>query len=283
MKKLTLTGKLQRKFSRLDTEVKNLYYSGLEPQNLASQVCVAVVGTRKPTPYGKDVTEKIVHDLAEQGVVIVSGFAFGIDVTAHRACIEARGSTIAVLASDVNHIYPASNRGYADALLGAGCFVSEHASNPRPRAHDFLDRNRIIAALSDAILIPEAAERSGSLNTARHARELDIPVFAVPGRISDPMSAGTNRLIATGEASSITHSRDILSALHISARKPSNKLLSKAPEEVAVYSAIRSGLADATLLQKELKLDTSTLQIALTTLELDGMISQDELGHWHHM
>ena len=281
MKKLTLTGKLQRRLQRLSTEVSELYYRGLDPHDLADQVCIAVVGTRKPTPYGRDLTEKIVADLAGEGVVIISGLAFGVDITAHKATLQANGQTIAVLPSDIDHIYPASHRAIAASITEQGTVISEYPDNPQPQPHQFLERNRIIAALSDAVFIPEAAARSGSLNTAMHARGMNIPVFAAPGRTIDPMSSGTNHLIKSRLATMTEKAADILRSMD--ARPTTKKSVKKEVDtlEAAVLTAIESGVQDTTLLQKELGIETNELLTALTLLEINGHVSQNDLGQWH--
>jgi len=281
MKKLTLTGTLQGKINRLPKGVSQLHYLGINPNNFSSKLFVAVVGTRKPTPYGIDTTERIVTDLVREGAVIVSGLAFGVDITAHKAALKAGGQTIAVLPSGVNNIYPATHRNIAKQITESGCLISEYPASHHPRKVEFLERNRIIATLSDAVIVPEAAERSGSLNTTGHANKMDIPVFAVPGRSIDLMSAGTNHLIKTGEGRLVTSAQDILKSLNIKPAKTKKVPKGNDTHETAVLVALQSGINDTTLLQSELRMNTAKLQTVLTMLEINGQAAQNALGQWH--
>jgi DNA processing protein len=159
---------------------KLLYFSGPLAE-LCKEPCVAIVGSRKVTPYGRAVTEKLAGELARQGVVIVSGLALGVDSIAHEAALRAHGRTIAVLPRDIEHIYPVSHTGLAQRILSAGgALISEYPEGSDLHKFQFLERNRIIAGLSRGVIIPEAAARSGSLNTANAALEQGREVMAVP-------------------------------------------------------------------------------------------------------
>jgi DNA processing protein len=173
-----------------------LYVRGsIEP---ADAKAVALVGSRRFTSYGRRVTERLATDLARAGYVIVSGLARGIDGIAHRAALQAGGRTLAVLAGGLSRIYPPEHAGLADDVAAAGALVSEAPMKQEPLAGMFPARNRIISGLSRAVVIIEAAEKSGALITAEHAAEQGRAVFAVPGPIDSATSAGTNALIREG-------------------------------------------------------------------------------------
>lgn len=185
-----------------------LYYIG--DVRLLNEFSIGIVGSRKPTAYGKYAANKFASELAQKGVVIVSGFAQGIDTQSHKSATENNGKTIAVLGTAINNIYPRSNIQYAKEIVQSGnLIVSEFAPDVVTLPFHFVQRNRLISALSDGLLIVEAGERSGTLTTVDFALEQNRPVFAVPGNINSPNSIGTNRLIKTG-AKPITETEDIL-------------------------------------------------------------------------
>lgn len=177
---------------------KTLYFYGKIPQKRVKTV--AIVGTRKFTKYGENVAYQLAYTLAKCGVVVISGLAYGIDSIGHRGALDAGGVTLAVLGTPINEIYPREHRGLAAEIIEKdGAVISELAPGESYYAKTcFLRRNRIIAGLADAVIVVEAAERSGSLNTAAHAVEQGKEVFAVPGDVTRPMSRGCNRLIAAG-------------------------------------------------------------------------------------
>ena len=159
---------------------------------------IAVVGNRQVTPYGRQVTLQLVGELAAQGVTIVSGLARGVDAVAHRRALEAGTRTIAVLGCGVDVVYPAEHHGLAKDIVAQGALVSEFPLGTKPDAPNFPMRNRVISGLSLGTLVVEAGETSGALITAARALEQNREVFAVPGSIYSPRSAGTNRLIKRG-------------------------------------------------------------------------------------
>ncbi len=164
----------------------------------ADALAVAVVGSRRATPYGLEVAETLAADLAARGVTIVSGLARGIDAAAHRGALRVGGRTLAVLGSGIDVIYPPENRRLAAEIAERGALLSQFAPGTPPLPQNFPTRNQVIAALSLAVVVVEAAEKSGSLITARLAAELGREVLAVPGRITAPESRGANRLIQDG-------------------------------------------------------------------------------------
>jgi DNA processing protein len=175
-------------------------------------LAVAIVGSRRATAYGLDVAESLAADLAARGVTIVSGLARGIDAAAHRGALRVGGRTIAVLGSGVDVIYPPENRRLAAQIVEAGALISQFAPGTPPLPHNFPTRNQVIAAMALAVVVVEAAERSGSLITARLAAELGREVLAVPGRITAPESRGANRLIQDGAAVALGW-EDVVAAL----------------------------------------------------------------------
>ena len=173
---------------------------------------VAVVGSRRATPAGARIARRLAGGLAARGLVVTSGLAQGIDAEAHRGALEAGGRTIAVLGSSLDRIYPAEHRGLADRIAAQGAVVSEFPFGTRPVPWNFPWRNRIISGLSLGVLVVEAAERSGSLITARLAGEQGREVFAVPGSILNPQAAGCHRLLRDG-AKLVDKVEDILEEL----------------------------------------------------------------------
>jgi DNA processing protein len=175
-------------------------------------LAVAVVGSRRATPYGLTVAETLAADLAARGVTIVSGLARGIDTAAHRGALRVGGRTIAVLGSGVDVVYPPENARLATEIAERGALVSQFALGMPPLPHHFPTRNAVIAGLSLAVVVVEAAERSGSLITARLAAELGREVLAMPGRATAPESRGANRLIQDGAALALGW-EDVVAAL----------------------------------------------------------------------
>jgi DNA processing protein len=177
---------------------------------------IAVVGTRRVTAYGREVTHRLATDLAATGVTIVSGMASGVDGVAHRAALDTGMRTLAVLGSGVDVIYPRQHQRLAAEIVDRGALISEHPLGTRPKAEHFPRRNRILSGLALGTLVTEAAEASGALITARHALEQNREVFAVPGSMLAPNSKGTNGLIQRGEAKLVMDHADILEELNLS-------------------------------------------------------------------
>jgi len=189
-----------------------LYVRGNLP--VQDEPCLAIVGTRRPTIYGRQVTEEIVTDLARSKITIVSGLALGIDSVAHRAALDAGGKTIAVFASGLDIVYPGENANLAQAIMEHGALISEHPLGAKPKPENFPLRNRIMSGVSLGVLVVEAGERSGALITANQALEQSREVFAIPGSIFSPTSQGTNRLIQEG-AKLVRNYTDILQELNL--------------------------------------------------------------------
>jgi DNA processing protein len=282
IKPLTLEGLLLGKLSRLKKPPKNLSYIGTDPHIVLESPAVAIVGTRKMTPYGRSVTEKLSSELARAGVAIISGNALGVDVTSQKAALDAGGRVIAVVASGLDKIYPATNLSIAERIVKqGGAIISEYSEGHQPRPDQFLERNRIIAGLADAVIVIEAAERSGSLNTALHASQADIPLFAVPGPITSSLSRGTNTLIKDG-AHIITKTDDILKLLHIS-KNQQLQLPTQNTQESQILRLITEGIGEPALLANRLGIPIIELQTNLTMLEISGSIRQTPLGTWENI
>ena len=184
------------------------------PVNLNSKRVVAVVGTRSATPYGIAKCEEIISDLIRNQVVIVSGLAYGIDITAHRMAIAEGGITVGVVAHGLNKIYPALHRQSAKEMLEHGGIVTELTSQAKTSSGSFPQRNRIVAGLSDLVLVIESASSGGSLITAQIANSYNREVAAVPGRVGDYYSAGCNHLIQTQQAHLVQTAADILKLMN---------------------------------------------------------------------
>ena len=175
---------------------------------------VAIVGTRRVTPYGRQVTEEIAAYLAANGITVVSGLARGVDALAHNAALKAGGRTLAVLGSGVDRIYPPENRALAEQILEQGAVLSDYAPGTPPESSNFPPRNRIISGLSMAVIVIEAGKTSGALITAEFAAEQGREIFAVPGNILAPQSKGTNKLIQQG-ALPLLSASDVMQALDL--------------------------------------------------------------------
>lgn len=234
---------------------------------------VAIVGTRKPTSYGKEVTQTIATELAKRGVVIVSGLALGVDGIAHRAALDAGGTTIAVLANGLPRIYPATHKSLADDIVKrGGAILSEYEPETGARSYQFLERNRLVSGLADAVIVTEAATRSGTLSTVTHALTQGREVFVVPGNITSPLSAGCNELIKQG-AHPLTSYKDVLEIIAPDLLEGQSVLpLGSTPLETTIISLIQSGIRDGDTLQQQTATPASEFTTALTMMEIDGTI-----------
>lgn len=200
-----------------------LFHSG--NINLDKQKIISVVGSRKITNYGRHFCEKLITDLSILDPVIVSGFAYGTDITAHLSAIKNNLQTIGCFAHGLNQVYPKAHKQYVNAVMKNGGFITEFWSTSSPERENFVKRNRVIAGLSEATLVIESAEKGGSLITADLANSYNREVFAVPGRPEDPLSAGTNTLIKLQRAQLISTAADIIYLLNWSPEKTAKKLI----------------------------------------------------------
>ncbi len=237
---------------------------------------VAIVGTRKPTPYGKGVTYRFAYSLAQQGVMIMSGLAFGVDSIAHRAALDAGGVTIAVLGNGIDTISPRSHEKLAEEIIAkGGAIISEYGAKSNVFPSNFLARNRIVSALSDAVIVTEAAARSGSLATVNHALEQGKDVFAVPGNITGPQSAGCNAIIKQG-AMPLTDPQEVLDL--IAPHLPSTTITTMSDSPIIML--IKKGIRDGDQLLKQSGLEASDYLQQLTMLEIQGAIRPLGNNQW---
>ncbi|MGE5299239.1 MAG: DNA-processing protein DprA [Acidobacteriota bacterium] len=266
--------------SVIDKPPLTLYYYGTLPE--ARVPTVAIVGTRKPTAYGKEVTHRLAYDLAQQGIIIVSGLALGVDGLAHQAALEAGGTTLAVLPCGLPKIYPARHRDLAANIVAkGGALITEYTSDEEfSYQSNFLERNRIVAGLADAVLITEAAARSGTLNTAAHALAQGKEVFVVPGNITSPMSSGCNALIKQGAHVALS-ADDIIQVIAPELlRQQSTLPLGSTPAEIAILQQLKDGVRDGDEIQRNTGLSAVEITTALTMLELSGAIRGLGANQW---
>jgi DNA processing protein len=252
---------------------EELFYVGADPSAWIDRPRVAMVGSRAVSAYGREVTARLARELAERGVVIISGLALGVDGIAHQACLDAGGTTVAVLANGLDKIYPATHTRLAEAILSrGGTIMSEYAAGMPGFKWNFIARNRIVAGLAQALLITEAAEKSGTLHTAKFALEQGREVLAVPGNITSPGSVGANNLIKTG-AVPVTGIDDILYTLGLEHTHSAQVLRrGDTPEEQTILTMIYGGTTDGHTLLTKSGLATAKFSQALTMLEISGKI-----------
>lgn len=265
----------------IPTPPKTIYYTGSSPASWQQKKSIAIVGSRAITPYGRVVTGQLARELAEQGIVLVSGLAIGVDCIAQSAAVEAGGIVVAVLPTSLDNIYPASNRQLANRIIETGgTLITEYAAATPGFKANFIARNRLVSGLADALLITEAAEKSGTMHTARFALEQGRDVLVVPGNITSPTSSGCNNLIKAG-AQPITCVQDVLNALNIeSAGKQTYKHRGASVQEQAILDLMYQGKTDGFELLERTGLSVDTYNLALTMLELNGKIQALGNNHW---
>ncbi len=252
---------------------KVLYYRGVLPQ--LNEKCFAIVGTRRCSPYGQQVALKISSELADVGLTIVSGLAPGIDTFSHRAVVEKRKRTIAVLGTglDEKSIYPQTNLDLSRKIIEyGGCLISELPEGTPGAIFTFPRRNRIISGLSLAVLVVEAKEKSGSLITADWAVKQNKKLFAIPGSIYSSNSAGPNKLIKNG-AKLIANTNDILEELGLSHLEISkNNIEAENKEEKLILDALKEESLHVDKIIEKTKLNASVTATALALMEISGKI-----------
>lgn len=258
---------------------KSLYFLGKLPANRLP--AVAIVGTRRPTVYGQEVTYRLAYDLAKQGVVVISGLALGTDAIAHKAALDAGGLTIAVLAGGLDSMHPRTNRDLAIRILqNGGALISEYAPGEVPFQGNFVARNRLVAGLSDGLLVTEASIKSGTMHTANFALEQGKPVMGVPGNITSPMSQGCNNLIKSG-ARVVCEANDVLDELGLVVAGAQAKLpIAANAAEQAILSLINGGVRDGDQLQIKSQLTPAYFSQTLTMLEITGKVKPLGGNHW---
>jgi len=238
--------------------------------------CLAVVGTRRATVYGRQVTEEIVTDLARNKITIVSGLARGIDTIAHRSALEAGGRSLAVFACGLDAVYPAENEKLARDVMESGALLSEYPPGTRPRAENFPRRNRILSGLSLGVLVAEAGETSGAMITARMALEQNREVFAIPGSILSPVSRGANHLIQEG-AKLVREYTDILEELNLTAVARQIEMREVLPESEAESLLLKQLGAEPAHIDEVCRksgLSAAEVSGTLAMMELKGLVKQ---------
>ena len=246
---------------------KCIYLIGRLPKK--EEPTVGIIGARNGTDYGKRVALSLARELAAYGIGIVSGMAYGIDSAAHKGALEGGGKTYAVLGSGADVCYPAVNQRLYEEIKERGGVISEYTPGSPPLPHHFVERNRLIAGLSDVLIVVEARERSGTFITVDRALEQGKQVFAVPGRISDALSKGCNKLLMDGAGICLSKD-DILHCFSIEVKeeKESKKFLNE--EEKKVYQALNIDEKHIDRLAKELNMPVKKLYPILIGLELSG-------------
>ncbi len=256
-----------------------LWMRGRLPVSNSPERMLAIVGTRRMSPYGLRVTGELTEALVREGFSIVSGLAYGIDAAAHRAALNAGGCTIAVLGSGIDRIYPAQHSPLAEELMVEGALLSEYAMGAIPEGTHFPRRNRIVSGLALGTLVVEAYEEGGALITARLALEQNRETFAVPGSVHSPASAGVNRLIQKGEAKLVQRVEDILEELDMGSKAmsvPVKDIPVLSPQETTLCQALSTtaGPLHINTLCLSAGMDPATALVHLLDLELKGIVKQ---------
>ena len=237
---------------------------------------VAIVGTRRVTAYGRQITEELSSFLATNGITVVSGLARGVDAIAHQSTLKAGGRTIGVLGSGVDKLYPPEHRGLAEQMMERGAIISDYALGTPPDASNFPPRNRIISGLSLAVVVIEAGETSGALITAEFAAEQGREVFAVPGSILAPQSKGTNKLIQRG-ALPLLSMNDLMQALDLTRmgeQKAARKMIPADATEARLMNVLGSEPLHVDEIRNQAELPIEKVSATLALMELKGMVRQ---------
>ena len=285
--------KFLQRTSVIDKPPKQLWYQGKLPEPGPT---VAIVGSRKPTEYGRGVTLRLSAALAARGVIVVSGLAIGHDSLAAQGALDGGGITVGVVGNGLANKYPRSTWALREKVLEqGGAVISEYEPETPVHRGNFLWRNRLITSLSDVVVVIEAGAQSGTLNTAAHALAQNKELMAVPGNITSPLSIGCNRLIAQGAAPvlSVDDVLEKLRDIYASQNAPvTEKFLASLPDdtvkqssaqlartihgrneaETAILRAIASGVSDGDEILRATKLSAADYSVALTMLEIAGRI-----------
>lgn len=256
---------------------KDIYYLGQLPD--ADEQLVAVVGTRKVSRYGEQVTYQLASELAKAGATIVSGLAYGADSIAIRAALDAGGRTIAVLGNPLDRISPSANRSLAKEILATGgCLITEYAVGTEVQKWFFSDRDRIIAALAQVTIVTESPAQGGSLITARDALEIGRNVMAVPGNITSETSAGTNFLIYKG-AKLIRSYTDVVTDLgyHVREKVP---VAPRSRDEATIVDLLKQGMSNNEQLIEASGFSASQFANVISLMEITGKVRNLGAGQW---
>lgn len=264
--------------------------------DLNARHIVSVIGTRQITDYGRDITAQFIEDLARlcPDTLIISGLAYGVDINAHRAAIEHNLPTAAVLGNGLNTIYPAHHRGDAKRIIEQdGALLTEFMSTTPISPENFLRRNRIVAGMADATVLVESAEKGGGLATARRAKNYRRTVFAFPGDIRSPFSAGCNNIIASGDATLLTNAEQLIAAMDWQTDAKLDKARTEGiqrklfpelapPEKLIVEALKKQNDLHSDLIAAATELHVAQLRASLFTLEMKGVI-RTKPGNIYHL
>lgn len=259
----------------IDDSPSLLYYKGTSDLN--AQKIISIVGTRRSTSYGNEITQDLIKKLAPHTPIILSGLAYGIDITAHKAAIENGLETIAVMASGLNIIYPSVHKKQATQMITNGGLLTEFTFDEKPEMHNFPSRNRIIAGLSDATVVIEAAIKGGALITANIADSYNKPVFAIPGNINNTYSSGCNQLIKNMKAQLFTSVEDISKELHwgkegVQSKQKRLEFLDLSSDELKIVQTLRINSTTIDELGRKTQLPINKLIADLLNLEFKGIV-----------
>ncbi len=257
-----------------------LYYRGTADLNTAK--IIAIIGTRSHTDYGKQITEKLVKELADQNVLVISGLAYGIDAIAHKAAVKNQLPTVGVLAHGLDQIYPAENAGLAkDMIKHRGGLLTEFRSNSKPDKHNFPTRNRIVAGMSDATVVIETGIKGGSMITAELANSYNKEVFALPGKVTDAKSNGCNYLIKNNKAVLLTDAEELIQVMNWEDKAKSRKekksqrelFIELTPDEKIIINILREKeKVPIDEINAKSCLSSSAVAAAILSLELQNVI-----------
>ncbi|GEC70817.1 DNA processing protein [Flavobacterium flevense] len=246
--------------------------------NLKSRKIISIVGTRQITSYGMEFCKKLIEDLVPLNPVIVSGFAYGVDIVAHQLAMENNLQTIGVLAHGLNQIYPKTHKKYMAKMEQNGGFMTEFWSSANPDKENFVKRNRIVAGIAEATIVIESADRGGSLITANIANDYNRDVFAVPGRTTDKYSAGCNNLIKTQKANVLTSAADLIYILNWDIKEESKAVqkqlfVSLDNDEQKIYDyLLKTGKELMDIIALECEFPIYRISALLLNMELKGVI-----------
>jgi DNA processing protein len=254
-----------------------LYYRGIA--NLNASKIISIIGTRNNTDYGKQVTEKLISDLKDLNVLIISGLAFGIDVIAHKSALQNNLETVAVLAHGLHTIYPHQHKALAKDIAKQGGLLTEFCKGEKPDKHNFPKRNRIVAGMADATVVIETAIKGGSMITAELANNYNRDVFAVPGKITDTKSAGCNYLIQNNKAILFTDANELMENLGWQSKKINKKqqkelFIELSDDEKIIINILKE--KDTTHIDEiniRSNLSSSSIAAAILNLELQNVIA----------
>lgn len=248
----------------------------LGQQDCLHRPCVAIVGTRSSTPYGRLCARKFGEDLARAGVTVVSGGAIGIDAAAHEGALSVGGSTVAVLANGVDHVYPSANAGLFQRMQEKGLLLSQYALGTKPADYKFIQRNQLIAAVSIGVVVIEAPLKSGAIRTASYAAEVGREVFVVPGQIDQFGFQGSHALIKDG-ATLVDHPDQVIEMLHL--QKPAQAELPLAEGDAAkILAVLGSSSVSVERISELTSLEPGNILAELTILELEGLVLREAGG-----